>query len=76
MFNIIWWVFVGIAIVGTVYISILRKVYLGHVFWIIANVGLIVCNAYMKIWPMVGLFSIYLILSSWGLFRWRLGTNR
>jgi len=79
LFELIWWAFCVVAVLGTLYVSILKKVRSGHVLWIISNVGLIACNAHTRAWPMVALFMVYLLISIVGFFRWQFdnkgGTN-
>jgi hypothetical protein len=70
VFEVIWWAFAIVAVVGTFFVSILKKVRMGHLLWTIANAGLIICNTYVRAWPMVALFGAYLVLSTWGLYRW------
>lgn len=65
------WTLIAIALAGTACVSVLHLVYLGHVFWLVSNVGLTVLNAGLRRWPYVLLFGVYLVFTLYGLFTWK-----
>lgn len=64
------WSLVTVAILGTLCVSGLQEVFAGHLFWLVSNTGLLLLNAYLRRWPMLALFAVYLALAIYGLIRW------
>lgn len=71
MFELLWWTFASLSLAGAFYVGVLKQVYRGHVIWLFSNAGNIACSAYAGVWPMVGLFSAYMVLGIVGLVRWK-----
>jgi nicotinamide riboside transporter PnuC len=62
------WILTGLSIVGTLYN--LQKRTAGWVIWSIANVGWIVMFSRKGMMAEAFLFSVYLVLSVYGIFKW------
>ena len=64
------WALILIAVAGTACISVLHLVFAGHLFWMVANVGLVELNLLRRRWPYVVLFGLYLLFTVYGLATW------
>ncbi|HIJ80053.1 MAG: nicotinamide mononucleotide transporter family protein [Desulfobulbaceae bacterium] len=62
------WILTGLSIVGTLYN--LQKRAAGWVIWSISNVGWIVMFSRKGMMAEAFLFSVYLVLSVYGIFKW------
>ncbi|MDG4476164.1 nicotinamide mononucleotide transporter [Thiovibrio frasassiensis] len=62
------WILTGLSILGTLYN--LQKRVAGWVIWSIANIGWIVCFFQKDMMAEAFLFSVYLVLSVYGIFKW------
>jgi hypothetical protein len=71
MFELLWWAFAALSLTGGFYVGILKQVYRGHVIWLFSNAGNLACSAYAGAWPMVGMFSAYMVLAIIGVVKWR-----
>ena len=65
------WILVLVAVIGTVHVSVLKRAYVGHWFWVASNLGLLVTKAWAGDYPMAVLFGTYLVISVVGVKRWR-----
>jgi hypothetical protein len=64
------WIGVGLAVLGTFFVSALREPYVGHWIWISANTVLIAYSIKNKAWPFVFMFAVYFVLSAIGVVTW------
>ena len=62
------WILTGLSILGTLYN--LQKRAAGWVIWTIANLGWIVSFSHKGMLAEAFLFSVYLVLSVYGIFKW------
>ena len=62
------WILTGLSILGTVYN--LQKRVAGWVIWTISNIGWIVSFSLKGMMAEAFLFSVYLVLSVYGIFKW------
>jgi nicotinamide riboside transporter PnuC len=62
------WILTGLSILGTLYN--LQKKAAGWVIWSIANIGWIISFAMKGMLAEATLFSVYLVLSIYGIFKW------
>ncbi len=62
------WFLTGLSILGTIYN--LQKRAAGWVIWTIANFGWIVIFTMKGLMAEAFLFSVYLVLSIYGIFKW------
>lgn len=62
------WFLTGLSILGTLYN--LQKRVAGWVIWTISNIGWIVSFSLKGMLAEATLFSVYLILSVYGIFKW------
>lgn len=62
------WILTGLSILGTLYN--LQKRVAGWVIWTISNVGWIISFSMKGLLAEATLFSVYLILSIYGIFKW------
>lgn len=62
------WMLTGLSILGTLYN--LQKRAAGWVIWTISNVGWIISFSMKGLPAEATLFSVYLILSIYGIFKW------
>ena len=63
------WIIVSLSLIGTVLITFRRKE--GFYFWIVGNGGLIFINYKAGIPGQIVLFSVYLVLAIYGVYKWR-----
>ncbi len=66
----LWWIFVGIAILGAIHVSILRKVWVGHLLWLVSNLGMLFLNLGRGTYAEVMLWVTYTLLAVTGVARW------
>jgi hypothetical protein len=71
IWSLVNWLGVLLAISGTLCISALRRVYLGHLFWFAANVLLILHALHGREWAYLFMFSVYLVITIIGIRRWK-----
>lgn len=71
IWSLINWLGVFLAIIGTLYVSAFRRVYLGHLFWFAANAMLILHALHGGEWAYLFLFSTYMVITLVGIRRWR-----
>ncbi|HIJ91300.1 MAG TPA: hypothetical protein HPP95_10665 [Deltaproteobacteria bacterium] len=62
------WILTGLSILGTIYN--LQKRVAGWVIWSIANLGWIAAFSHKGMMAEAFLFSVYLVLSVYGIFKW------
>lgn len=62
------WILTGLSILGTIYN--LQKRAAGWVIWTISNLGWIITFSMKGLMAEAFLFSVYLILSVYGIFKW------
>jgi nicotinamide riboside transporter PnuC len=62
------WILTGLSILGTVFN--LQKHVAGWVIWTIANLGWIIIFFQKRMMAEAFLFSVYLVLSVYGIFKW------
>lgn len=62
------WILTGLSILGTLYN--LQKRVAGWIIWTISNVGWIISFSMKGLPAEATLFSVYLILSIYGIFKW------
>lgn len=62
------WILTGLSILGTLYN--LQKRAAGWVIWTISNLGWIVSFSHKGMMAEAFLFSVYLVLSVYGIFKW------
>ncbi|MFA7346561.1 MAG: nicotinamide mononucleotide transporter [Desulfurivibrionaceae bacterium] len=62
------WILTGLSILGTLYN--LQKRAAGWVIWTIANLGWIISFSHKGMMAEAFLFSVYLVLSVYGIFKW------
>lgn len=67
---VLWWGFVAVAVLGAIFVSILRWVREGHWLWLLSNTGMLLLNIYRGTWAEVVLWSVYLVIAVIGLYRW------
>ena len=63
------WLLTGLSLAGT-WFNIQKRL-AGWLIWSVANAGWVAAFASRKLWAEATLFSIYLILSIYGYFKWR-----
>lgn len=62
------WILTGLSILGTLYN--LQKRAAGWVIWTISNLGWVVSFTHKGMLAEAFLFSVYLVLSVYGIFKW------
>jgi len=62
------WILTGLSILGTLFN--LQKHVAGWVIWTIANLGWIISFSHKGMLAEAFLFSVYLVLSVYGIFKW------
>lgn len=65
-----WWGYVIVAFCGTLCVSGLHWLVLGHGLWVVSNTGLLACALVRRQWQSVAMWGGYLALSVWGLVSW------
>jgi len=62
------WLLTGLSILGTIYN--LQKRAAGWVIWTISNLGWVISFVMKGLMAEAFLFSVYLVLSIYGIFKW------
>lgn len=61
------WILVVLSILGNVFVIYDRKT-MGYMTWLVANIGWITYNVYIKEFSQMSLFLVYTLLSILGIF--------
>ncbi len=64
-----YWIITGLSIVGV--ILNIHKRPEGFAVWIVTNSCWMAIDWHKGIYPQAALFAVYLVLSVWGLIRWK-----
>ena len=73
MTNHFMWIAVMLSISGN--IGVVRRQQWGFILWIIANIMWIIDSIRLDALPQAALFTIYLILATWGAWAWKSHIN-
>lgn len=63
-----------VAIIGSIFVSVFMYVLIGHLFYFISNMGLIIIHYRMRRWTTFILFCFNQILTVTGIFVWYLSS--
>ena len=62
------WVMTFLAVLGALLVA--RKEISGQIIWLFTNITFIVYNAYHRVYAYCFLFSVYLVITAYGVYFW------